>query len=139
MHSVASPADRLVAQKRKILIVDDESTMQTILTRSLERLGYTHIIAARDGQEALDKLRSTPFDLVISDWDMPKLTGIELLKIIRTNDAYKNVPVLMVTGEASKDKVIEAAKAGASSYIVKPFSLESLQENIEKSLKRRKG
>ena len=106
----------------KILIVDDFSTMRRIVRNLLKELGYTNADEAEDGVVALQKLKSGSFQFVVSDWNMPNMTGIELLRAIRGDVELKHLPVLMVTAEAKKENIIEAAQAGASGYVVKPFT-----------------
>jgi two-component system chemotaxis response regulator CheY len=114
-----------------ILIVDDFSTMRQIVKKSLKQLGFDNITEAVDGADALNKLQSDEFKFVISDWNMPNMMGIELLKAIRGDDKLKTLPFLMVTAEAQKDNIIEAAKAGVSQYIIKPFTVDSLEQKID--------
>jgi two-component system, chemotaxis family, chemotaxis protein CheY len=116
----------------KILVVDDFSTMRRIVRNLLKELGFSNITEAEDGVDALRKLRAEPFDFVVSDWNMPNMTGIELLREIRKDGALKHLPVLMVTAEAKKENIIEAAQAGASGYVVKPFTATTLDEKLKK-------
>jgi two-component system chemotaxis response regulator CheY len=116
----------------KILVVDDFSTMRRIVRNLLKELGFTNVHEAEDGVEALKKLRVEPFDFVVSDWNMPNMTGIELLREIRGDAALKHLPVLMVTAEAKRENIIEAAQAGASGYVVKPFTAITLDEKLQK-------
>lgn len=116
----------------KILIVDDFATMRRILKNILKQLGFNNITEADDGTTALEELAKNSFDLIISDWNMPKMTGIELLKKVRSDPASKDIPFLMVTAEAQKQNVIEAVQAGVSNYVVKPFTAESISEKLEK-------
>jgi two-component system chemotaxis response regulator CheY len=116
----------------KILVVDDFSTMRRIIKNILKQIGFTDIDEAENGQVALSKLNDNDYDLVVSDWNMPEMTGIELLKAVRATEAIKDIPFLMVTAEAKKENVVEAVKAGVNNYIVKPFTAEILQEKIEK-------
>lgn len=116
----------------KFLVVDDFSTMRRIVRNLLKELGFANVQEAEDGVDALNKLRSEPFDFVVSDWNMPNMTGIELLRAIRADDGLKHLPVLMVTAEAKKENIIEAAKAGASGYVVKPFTAATLDEKLKK-------
>ena len=116
----------------KFLVVDDFSTMRRIVRNLLKELGFTNVQEAEDGVEALNKLHGEKFDFVVSDWNMPNMTGIELLKAIRGDDALKHLPVLMVTAEAKKENIIEAAQAGASGYVVKPFTAATLDEKLKK-------
>lgn len=116
----------------KILIVDDFATMRRILKNILKQIGFTNISEADDGITALEAMSKTQFDLVISDWNMPKMTGLDLLKTIRSRSEFKEIPVLMVTAEAQKQNVIEAVKAGVSNYVVKPFTADAIIEKLEK-------
>jgi len=116
----------------KILVVDDFSTMRRIVKNILRQIGFSNIEEAEDGNGALARMRQDKYDLVISDWNMPNMSGLELLKAIRADSALKGVPVLMVTAEAKKENVLEAIKAGVNNYIVKPFTAEILREKIEK-------
>ena len=119
----------------RFLIVDDFATMRRIVRNLLKDLGFTNVDEAEDGVVALNKLKAEKFDFVVSDWNMPNMTGIELLKSIRANDALKSLPVLMVTAEAKKENIIEAAQSGASGYIVKPFTAATLDEKLNKIFK----
>lgn len=116
----------------KILVVDDFSTMRRIVRNLLKELGFANVHEAEDGVDALKKLRAESFDFVVSDWNMPNMTGIELLREIRGDAALKHLPVLMVTAEAKKENIIEAAQAGASGYVVKPFTAITLDEKLKK-------
>lgn len=116
-----------------ILVVDDFPTMRRIVRSLLKELGFTNVDEAEDGQEALTKLRSGEgIQFVISDWNMPNLDGLEMLKQIRADEALKHMPVLMITAEAKKDNIIAAAQAGANGYIVKPFTAATLEEKLNK-------
>ena len=115
----------------KILLVDDFPTMRKIVRNLLKEAGFTDIEEAENGVMALEKLRAGQFELVITDWNMPEMTGLELLKKIREDDSLKNIPVLMVTAEATKECVVEAVQAGVSNYIVKPFTAAALKEKID--------
>ena len=116
----------------KFLIVDDFSTMRRIIRNLLKELEFTNADEAEDGVAALAKLRGGNFDFVVSDWNMPNMTGIELLRAIRADDTLKHLPVLMVTAEAKKENIIAAAQAGASGYVVKPFTAAVLEEKLNK-------
>lgn len=118
--------------KIKILVVDDFSTMRRIVKNILKQLGYENIEEAEDGAQAYNKLKSGGFGFVVSDWNMPNMDGLDLLKKIRSDPELKDLPVLMVTAEAEKEKVIEAIKAGVSNYIVKPFTAEVLKEKMDR-------
>ncbi len=116
----------------KILVVDDFSTMRRIIKNILKQIGFANVDEAENGQVALSKIADGNYDFVISDWNMPEMNGIELLKSVRANETTKDLPFLMVTAEAKKDNVVEAVKAGVNNYIVKPFTAETLQEKISK-------
>ena len=118
--------------KMKFLVVDDFSTMRRIVRNLLKELGFTNVDEAEDGQIALQKLNSLPFDFVVTDWNMPNMDGLTLLQNIRANPTLKHLPVLMITAEAKKENIIAAAQAGASGYIVKPFTAATLSEKLEK-------
>ncbi|MDY0057092.1 MULTISPECIES: chemotaxis response regulator CheY [Methyloversatilis] len=118
--------------KMKFLVVDDFSTMRRIVRNLLKELGFTNVDEAEDGVIALQKLKASEFDFVVTDWNMPNMTGIELLRAIRADAALKALPVLMITAEAKKENIIEAAQAGASGYIVKPFTAGTLSEKLNK-------
>jgi two-component system chemotaxis response regulator CheY len=119
----------------KFLVVDDFSTMRRIVRNLLKELGYTNAEEAEDGIVALNMLRANKFDFVVSDWNMPNMTGIELLKNIRADASLKSLPVLVITAEARKENIIEAAQAGANGYIVKPFTAATLDEKLAKIFK----
>lgn len=114
-----------------ILVVDDFSTMRRIVRSCLRQLGFENVTEAEDGAIALSKLQSSEFKLIISDWNMPNMMGIDLLKAVRADDKLKALPFLMVTAEAQKENILEAAKAGVSNYIIKPFTADSLQQKLE--------
>jgi len=116
----------------KILVVDDFSTMRRILRNILKQLGFTNIEEAEDGSVAFEKLKEGSFDFVISDWNMPNMTGLDLLKAIRSHDMLKEIPVLLVTAEAEKENIVQAAQAGVNDYIVKPFNAEVLEKKINR-------
>ena len=118
--------------KMKVLVVDDFSTMRRIVKNILRQLGFENIVEADDGETAVRKLESERIDFVVSDWNMPKMSGLELLKWVRSHDEFKDMPFLMVTAEAQKENVLEAVKAKVSNYIVKPFTAEILAEKIDK-------
>lgn len=118
--------------KIKVLVVDDFPTMRRIVKNLLKQLGFENIEEAENGEDAFRKLKSGDFGLVVSDWNMPVMEGIDLLKKVRSDPQLKDIPFLMVTAEAEKEKVIEAIKAGVDNYIVKPFTGEVLKEKLEK-------
>jgi two-component system, chemotaxis family, chemotaxis protein CheY len=121
----------MMDQNMKILTVDDFSTMRRIIRNMLRQLGYTNIVEAEDGAEALSLLQREKVDFVISDWNMPNMSGLDLLKAIRADDNLKPLPVLLVTAEALKENVVEALKAGVNNYVIKPFTAETLKEKID--------
>lgn len=116
----------------RFLVVDDFSTMRRIVRNLLKELGFVNVQEAEDGVEALAKLNADTFDFVVSDWNMPNMTGIELLQAIRADAKLKHLPVLMVTAEAKKENIIMAAQAGANGYVVKPFTAATLDEKLKK-------
>ena len=120
----------------KILIVDDFSTMRRIIKNLLRDLGFTNTVEADDGTTALPILQAGSIDFLVTDWNMPGMTGIELLRAVRADDKLKTIPVLMVTAEAKRDQIIAAAQAGVNGYVVKPFTAVALKEKIEKIFER---
>lgn len=120
----------------KILIVDDFSTMRRIIKNLLRELGFNNTMEADDGSSALPMLKAGGFDFLVTDWNMPNMEGIELLKAVRADPMLKSLPVLMVTAEAKRDQIVEAAQAGVNGYIVKPFTAETLKEKIDKIFER---
>ena len=117
----------------KILVVDDFPTMRRIVKTLMRQNGYTNFVEAEDGQQGLKMLESTPdIEFVVSDWNMPNMTGLEFLKAVRADARFKHLPFLMVTAESEKDQIIDAMKNGVSSYIVKPFTGATLQEKLAK-------
>ncbi|MGB9712232.1 MAG: chemotaxis response regulator CheY [Dissulfurimicrobium sp.] len=116
----------------RVMIVDDFATMRRIVKNILIQIGFKNFIEADDGSTAWDILQKEKVDLVISDWNMPKMPGIDLLKKIRADERFADLPFIMVTAEAQKENIIEAVKARVSNYIVKPFTPETLSEKIEK-------
>jgi two-component system chemotaxis response regulator CheY len=118
----------------KILIAEDFATMRRIIKNVLRQAGYQQIVEADDGATALRKLKSDDIGLVIADWNMPNMTGLDLLKAMRNDGTLKHIPFLMVTAEAKKDNIIEAIQSGASNYLVKPFTPDKLREKIDQIL-----
>ena len=117
----------------KVLVVDDMSTMRRIVKNVLKQIGFSDMVEAENGQDALNKLRAGgDFGLVVSDWNMPVMQGIDLLRAVRADAELKHLPFLMVTAEAQKENIIEAVQAGVSNYVVKPFTAEALQGKLEK-------
>ncbi len=123
----------------KILIVDDFSTMRRIIKNLLRDLGFNDTTEADDGQTALPLLKSGKFDFLVTDWNMPGMDGLTLLKSVRADENLKNMPVLMVTAEAKREQIVVAAQAGVNGYIVKPFTAVTLKEKIEKIFERLEG
>jgi len=122
----------MLNRKMKILVVDDFATMRSIIKNILKQLGFTDIDEAEDGAVALAKIQNARFGLVITDWNMPSVGGLDLLRFIRSNPVLKDIPVLMVTAEATKENVVLAVKEGVSGYIVKPFNAQTLKEKLDK-------
>jgi two-component system chemotaxis response regulator CheY len=118
----------------RFLVVDDFSTMRRIIKNFLNDLGYTSIAEADDGKTALPVLKSGDVDFLITDWNMPGMPGLELLREVRSDPATKKLPVLMVTAEAKREQIVEAAQAGVNGYVVKPFTAQTLKEKIDKIL-----
>ena len=118
----------------KVLVVDDFSTMRKIIKNNLKGMGFNNILEAENGQKALEELKKESVGLIISDWNMPVMTGIELLKVVRGDAGLKSIPFIMVTAEGQKDNVMEAAKAGVSNYVVKPFTPDTFSEKLQKVL-----
>ena len=120
----------------KILVVDDFSTMRRIVKNLLKDLGLGNTDEADDGLSALSKLKAGDFDFLVTDWNMPGMTGIELLKEVRANAELSHLPVLMVTAESKREQIVEAAQAGVNGYVVKPFTAITLKEKIDKIFER---
>jgi two-component system, chemotaxis family, chemotaxis protein CheY len=126
-----------IDSKMKVLVVDDFSTMRKIVRIVLKQIGFEQIMEADDGTTGLPIIKKEEIGLVVTDWNMPQMTGLELLKKIRNDDKIKNTPVLMVTAEGLKENIIEAVKAGVDNYVVKPFTADTIQEKIEQIFKKR--
>lgn len=122
----------MVDSNMKFLVVDDFSTMRRIIKNLLKELGFNNVEEAEDGVDALSKLRTGGIDFVITDWNMPNMDGLELLQSIRADENFSSMPVLMVTAEAKKENIVAAAQAGASNYVVKPFTAAILEEKLSK-------
>jgi two-component system chemotaxis response regulator CheY len=114
----------------KFLVVDDFSTMRRIIKSVLNDLGYSNVTEADDGSTALPLLRDGDFDFLITDWNMPDMPGLELLKAVRANEKLAKLPVLMLTAEAKRDQIVAAAQAGVSGYIIKPFTADVLKKKL---------
>ncbi|MFT6903084.1 MAG: two-component system chemotaxis response regulator CheY [Colwellia sp.] len=126
----------VLEKNMKVLVVDDFSTMRRIIKNLLRDLGFTNILEADDGNTALPMLKTGDFDFVVTDWNMPVMQGIDLLKAIRADEKLSHIPVLMVTAEAKKDQIIMAAQAGVNGYIVKPFTAATLSAKLDKIFQR---
>lgn len=126
----------MVDQNMKVLVVDDFSTMRRIVKNLLRQIGYTNIEEAEDGAQAYSKLKNGGFSFVVSDWNMPNMDGLDLLKKVRSDPELKDLPILMVTAEAEKEKVITAIQAGVNNYIVKPFTGEVLKDKMDKIIEK---
>jgi two-component system, chemotaxis family, chemotaxis protein CheY len=124
--------------KKKVLVVDDFSTMRKIVRNVLKDIGFSDIVEANDGIEALNILKNEKVSLVVTDWNMPKMNGLQLLENIRGNPANNDIPVLMVTAEGLKENIIQAVQAGVDNYVVKPFTAEIIKEKIEQIFHKRK-
>lgn len=120
----------------KILVVDDFSTMRRIIKNLLRELGFENVSEADDGATGLPMLQSGDFDFLVTDWNMPGMTGIDLLRAVRADPSLSSMPVLLVTAESKKEQIIEAAQAGVNGYIVKPFTAGTLKEKIDKIFER---
>jgi two-component system chemotaxis response regulator CheY len=119
----------------KVLVVDDFSTMRRIIKNILKQLGFTDIEEAEDGEQGFQKLQNGHYDFLITDWNMPNVTGLELLKRVRADAKLKALPVLLVTAEAEKEQVVEAIKAGVNNYVIKPFTADVLKQKMDKIFK----
>ena len=114
----------------KVLVVDDFATMRRIIKNVLKQIGFTQILEADDGTTALGVLKENKIDLIISDWNMPQMSGLDLLKTVRKEESTKEIPFVMVTAEAQKDNVLQAVQAGVTNYIVKPFTADAVKEKL---------
>jgi two-component system, chemotaxis family, chemotaxis protein CheY len=121
-----------IDKSMKVLIVDDFSTMRRIVKNLLRELGFNNTVEADDGATALPVLQAGGIDFLITDWNMPTMPGIDLLKAVRKDPSLKGLPVMMVTAEANRDQIVEAAQAGVNGYIVKPFTAQTLEQKIQK-------
>lgn len=120
-----------VNKQIRILVVDDFATKRKVVRSTLSALGFTNFDEAEDGVQALHLLKSTHFDFVVSDWNMPNMQGIDLLRAIRADPELHTLPVLLVTAEAKRENILEAAQAGVNGYIVKPFNAETMREKLD--------
>lgn len=122
----------MISANSKILIVDDMNVMRRTVANFCKKLGYSNLEVAESGAKAWIQLKSSKFDLIISDWNMPDMSGIQLLKKVRADDALKLIPFIMITAESEKHNIVEAVRSGVSAYIMKPFTFETLQEKISR-------
>ena len=123
-----------MSKNLRFLVVDDFSTMRRIVKNLLHELGYPNVTEADDGKTALPMLQAGGFDFLISDWNMPGMSGLDLIKAVRSDAKLAKLPVLMLTAEAKREQIIEAAQAGVSGYVIKPFTAQTLKEKIDKIL-----
>jgi len=123
-----------VSKHLKFLVVDDFSTMRRIIKNLLNELGYQNVVEADDGTTALPMLKAGDIDFLITDWNMPGMAGLDLLKAVRSDPRLAKLPVLMLTAEAKREQIVEAAQAGVSGYVIKPFTSETLKEKLDKIL-----
>jgi two-component system chemotaxis response regulator CheY len=128
--------EKLIDLRMRVLVVDDFATMRKIVRNILKQIGFEDIVEAEDGNAAIHMIKNDKIGMVVTDWNMPNMTGLDLLREIRNNPQTANLPVLMVTAEGLKENVMEAVKAGVSNYVVKPFTAEVLQEKIETIFKK---
>ncbi|MDR0454443.1 MAG: response regulator [Deferribacteraceae bacterium] len=117
-----------------IITVDDSSTMRRIIKNTLQKLGFSNVLEAGNGIEALEQMSKSKIDIIITDWNMPEMDGLTYVKTVRAKDQYKDTPILMITTEAAKDDILTALKSGVNNYVVKPFTPETLQEKVFKLL-----
>jgi len=119
----------------KVLVVDDFATMRRIIKGVLKQLGFSNIVEAEDGDVALEELKRDEYGLILADWNMPNMSGLELLKAVRSDKNLQQIPFIMVTAEGQKDNILEAVKAGVSNYVIKPFTPETINEKLKKVFK----
>ncbi len=115
----------------KFLVVDDSSTMRRIVANTINKIGYKDITLAEDGQDAINKMKKNNFDIIMTDWNMPNMNGLELVKSARKMENYKEIPIIMITTEGGREQVLIALKNGVNNYIVKPFNAATLQTKLE--------
>ena len=120
--------------EHSIITVDDSSTMRRIIKNTLQKLGFETILEAGNGVEALEVMSKNKVDMIVTDWNMPEMDGLTFVKAVRAKDEYKDLPILMITTEAAKEDILTALRSGVNNYVVKPFTPETLQEKVFKSL-----
>lgn len=115
----------------RVLIVDDSRTMRRIIINTLQKLGYKDCFEASNGREGIEQLAAQQVDIIITDWNMPEMSGVDFTRVVRANEQTKHVPVLMITANAAEDDIVEAMRAGVNNYVVKPFTPDTLKEKID--------
>ncbi len=118
----------------KILVVDDSSTMRRIIINTLNKIGYSDYAEAANGREGVEKLAAVPIDMIITDWNMPEMSGVEFIRAVRANDQTKHLPVIMVTTNAAQEDIVQALDAGVNNYVVKPFTPDTIKERIQAAI-----
>jgi two-component system chemotaxis response regulator CheY len=118
----------------KILVVDDSSTMRRIIINTLNKIGYSDYTEAANGREGVEKLAAVPIDMIITDWNMPEMSGVEFIRAVRANDQTKHLPVIMVTTNAAQEDIVQALDAGVNNYVVKPFTPDTIKERIQAAI-----
>ena len=119
----------------KILVVDDSSTMRRIIINTLNKIGYSDYTEAANGREGVEKLAAVPIDMIITDWNMPEMSGVDFIRAVRANDQTKHLPVIMVTTNAAQEDIVQALDAGVNNYVVKPFTPDTIKDKIHAALK----
>jgi two-component system, chemotaxis family, chemotaxis protein CheY len=118
----------------KILVVDDSSTMRRIIINTLNKIGYSDYAEAANGREGVEKLAAVPIDMIITDWNMPEMSGVDFIRAVRANDQTKHLPVIMVTTNAAQEDIVQALDAGVNNYVVKPFTPDTIKERIQAAI-----
>lgn len=118
----------------KILVVDDSSTMRRIIINTLNKIGYSDYAEAANGREGVEKLAAVPIDMIITDWNMPEMSGVDFIRAVRANDLTKHLPVIMVTTNAAQEDIVQALDAGVNNYVVKPFTPDTIKERIQAAI-----
>ncbi len=118
----------------KILVVDDSSTMRRIIINTLNKIGYSDYTEAANGREGVEKLAAVPIDMIITDWNMPEMSGVDFIRAVRANDQTKHLPVIMVTTNAAQEDIVQALDAGVNNYVVKPFTPDTIKERIQAAI-----
>ena len=119
----------------RILVVDDSSTMRRIIINTLNKIGYSDCTEASNGREGVERLAAGPVDMIITDWNMPEMSGVDFIRAVRASDQFKHLPVLMVTTNAAQEDIVQALDAGVNNYVVKPFTPDTIKERIQAALK----